>query len=228
MNKNFLMILALVFGLSFNVFAEAEKELDINTALRLMKSAVIDQESPDSKIVINNSEYDIQLWKDGPRKGLYASTALFRDSGFAGIFVGIFGQTAKGPRLLASFTDLEPDGIDPPWNSMIGLDLTPYRISDQERAFGVEYHNSYQSTARGSASTALYLFRYAKGALTLIFQIRTQEGSNDPYGKYSEYHDRKIIMGKTKHKEFYDLMIKESETKRITRYRWNGERYVKG
>jgi hypothetical protein len=129
--------------------------------------------------------------------------------------------------LVARSNGEEPLSSEPSlYVATVKLDLIPYRIAPKEIAFGVRVSNSYESSARASASEALHLYRLHGGALRQVFVDLTHESNWDKSDRDGTESQRVVIVGKTRRKGFYDLLVRDTKTKETTTYRWNGSEYA--
>jgi hypothetical protein len=168
----------------------------------------------------------VARWSAGG-KDLWVATGVYDEE----LITAVLRKRNGDYTLVAKSDGVTPLTNEPPWSVSVNPDLIPFRISDQDIAFGVRVSNSYHSTARASSTEALHLFRLHKGELTMVFAALldesdsefAQDGSDDRI--VHESH-RVVIVSKTKHKGFYDLIVRDRKTKRSETWRWNGSEYV--
>lgn len=119
----------------------------------------------------------------------------------------------------------------------IQLDLAPYRIRDDEFAFGVRLSTTYYGGA-SSSWTTLHLFRLAENKITKILEIEANNRSNTR-GENTEIFSKSIVqMSPITENDFYDLIIKTTKGEELTEsgkviqqkkssktFYWNGVKY---
>jgi hypothetical protein len=125
-------------------------------------------------------------WAHGPSISgpLWVVAALIQrsDDVEAELWTGILTRDEQGFHLLASDRSERVDTSPLLWNSSLTMDLVPYRISDQETAFGVRFDNNYTSTAHSDMTEILSLYRYADAHVTPIFTALTDWSTYDKDG----------------------------------------------
>ncbi|WP_266172014.1 hypothetical protein [Dyella subtropica] len=126
----------------------------------------------------------LATWTHGPVKAgaLWVVAVLVQPSGNdsqAQVWAGVLSRDDQGFHLLAGDRSERIELGPILWNPSLTLDLIPYRISDQETAFGVRFSNSYTSTAHSDTQEVLSLYRYADGAVTPIFTALTDSSGYD-------------------------------------------------
>lgn len=162
------------------------------------------------------------------RNDLWVVAAVYDQT----VQAAVLRETKGRFTLIARSDGEEPLSSEPNlYAAHVKLDLIPYRIAPKEVAFGVRVSNSYESSARASASEALHLYRLHRDTLRQVFVTLTQESnwekpqdeSEEGSGTESEWV---VIVSKKARKGFYDLLVRNKETKETTTYRWNGSEYV--
>ena len=173
---------------------------------------------------------DVRPWDRGPRPGLLVGAGMFGEDALR---IGVF-ERRKGKLVLLASTQVEsPDGMDHPWSVEVHLDLIRYELRPGECAFGVRYHNSYNSTARFSDTEALYLYRLVGSELQLAFEALTFSDGGDK-SEYPEETEAQattassyvVVLTKTLHDGFYDLLLRNGTTKATRTFVWNGTSYA--
>jgi hypothetical protein len=161
-------------------------------------------------------------WPAGGRD-LWVVAAIYEDI----LRVAVLRERNGTFELVARSEGEEPLTNEPLWSHLVKLDLIPYRIRDGETAIGVRVSNSYTSTARSSSTEALHLYRLRDGRLEMVFAALTSESNYDKSGDTeNESARRVVIVAKTKHRGFHDLLVRERGTKKTTAWRWNGQAYA--
>ena len=107
-------------------------------------------------------------WTHGPSNSgpLWVTAALVQrpsEDVEAALWTGILTRDAHGFHLLASDRSERVDTSPMLWNASLTMDLVPYRISDQETAFGVRFAASVQLVLSG-ALVAVLVFVLAAAA----------------------------------------------------------------
>ncbi len=169
---------------------------------------------------------NVARWSAGG-KDLWVAAGVYDDE----LIAAVLRKRNGDYTLVARSEGVEPLADEPLWSVFVTPDLIPFRISDKETAFGVRVSNSYHSTARSSSSEALHLYRLHDGELTMIFAeilaSTNVELAQDDSGKDDRTESRRVvIVSKTKHDGFYDLVVRDRKTKETTRWRWNGSAYA--
>lgn len=129
--------------------------------------------------------------------------------------------------IVAQSEGVEPLADEPLYRVFVTLDLIPYRISDKETAFGVRVSNSYSSSARSSGTEGLHLYRWRGDKLTMVFADLMEQSHYDIPQDTGSFSQWVVAVSKTKHRGFYDLLVREKKTKKTERWRWNGRAYAK-
>ncbi|WP_175997424.1 hypothetical protein [Burkholderia stabilis] len=123
-------------------------------------------------------------WTHGPSSAgpLWVVAALVQrpsDDVDAQLWTGVLNRDGQGFHLLASDRSERVDTSPMLWNASLTMDLVPYRISDQETAFGVRFDNNYTSTSHSDTTEILSLYRYADGRVTPVFTALTDWSTYD-------------------------------------------------
>ncbi|WP_175719538.1 hypothetical protein [Burkholderia anthina] len=126
-------------------------------------------------------------WMHGPSNAgpLWVVAALIQRSNEdveAALWTGVLTRDEHGFHLLASDRSERVDTSPMLWNASLTMDLVPYRISDQETAFGVRFDNNYTSTAHSDTTEMLSLYRYADARVTPVFTALTDWSTYDKDG----------------------------------------------
>lgn len=209
------------------------RTIAVATALLAALSASADPSLDDALALLRITEpRDAKLarWTAGG-KNLWVVAAVEYDV----LETALLRERGGELEVVARAEGVEPLANEPLWTVFVTLDLIPYRISDRETAFGVRVSNSYHSTARSSGTEALHLFRWRGDALAMVFADLTMESEyeirQDVNGEGPEDEGTTsrwvVIVSKTKHRGFYDLLVREKSTKKTERWRWNGTAYAK-
>jgi hypothetical protein len=171
----------------------------------------------------------LKRWPAGG-KDLWVVAAVYGWRDQALMHAGVLRETARGFVLVARSDGEEPVSGEPLYSFGLELDLIPYRISPSVTAFGVRIHNSYNSTARASSYDALHLYRLHGKRLVQVFAEVTREtylekAQDDSGDDIENITSAVVIVSKKKHKGFFDLVVRDQESRESTTFRWNGERY---
>lgn len=139
-------------------------------------------------------------WTHGPSNSgpLWVTAALVQrlnEDVEAALWTGILTRDAHGFHLLASDRSERVDTSPMLWNASLTMDLVPYRISDQETAFGVRFDNNYTSTAHSDTTEMLSLYRYADARVTPVFTALTDWSTYDKDGA-RDCTEKKVGKGK--------------------------------
>lgn len=210
-----LVALLLLFG-SFDAGADAR----LGAALKLLDA----HEQP-----ADEDDAALAKWSAGGRD-LWVVAAIY-DAAL--IRAAVLRETRHGFELVARSAGEEPIANEPQiYVSSLKLDLIPYRISPNDVAFGVRVGNSFSSTARSSYSEALHLYRLHVGKLTQVFaELTTDSNYEVPDDENAEGEEtlteQVVIVSRTMHKGFYDLLLRDRETKETITYRWDGAAYAR-
>ena len=126
-------------------------------------------------------------WTHGPSSSgpLWVVAALVQLSDEhvdAQLWTGVLTHDDHGFRLLVSNRSERVDTSPLLWNASLTMDVIPYRISDQETAFGVRFNNNYSSTAHSDTTEILSLYRYADAQLVPVFSALTDSSTYDKSG----------------------------------------------
>lgn len=157
------------------------------------------------------------------RNDLWVVAAVYDQT----VQAAVLHETKGRFTLVARSAGEEPLSSEPNlYAAGVTLDLIPYRIAPKEVAFGVRVSNSYESSARSSASEALHLYRLHGGTLRQVFVTLTRESNWDKSDQDGAESQWVVIVSKKAHKGFYDLLVRDKKTKETTMYRWNGSEYV--
>ncbi len=116
-------------------------------------------------------------------------------------------------------------------NSFPTLDLAPYKINDNEMAFGLRAQSVTGYAGGGAIQQNLILFRLSGQKLqiilnTPIYEFRDIAGNWNKDGTREhniEENDTIVIVQKNKTNGFYDLMLKTGHEKTILK--WDGQQY---
>ncbi|MBZ5796056.1 hypothetical protein K8353_38670 [Burkholderia contaminans] len=126
-------------------------------------------------------------WAHGPSASgpLWVVAALVQrptDNVDAELWTGVLTRDGQGFHLLASDRSERVDTSPMLWGAFLAMDVIPYRISEQETAFGVLFGNNYTSTAHSDSTGILSLYRYRDGRVTPVFSALTDWSTYDKDG----------------------------------------------
>lgn len=205
-------------------------EPDLEAAVKLLAEPGDDSPNLDEAVLEERPSLGEDLW---------LVAAYFDSYEAARLKAGVLRKTANGFRLVARSEDVEPMTAEPVHRLWLSTDSTTFSISPSEDAIALRVGNSFNSTARSSSSDALHLFRFRGNKLTEIFAtvLSYSGGDKAPYddegneiedGEEEEEFEEKSVVyfSKRKTKGFYNLIVRDLQTRKTTTYRWNGRKYT--
>ncbi|WP_175853489.1 hypothetical protein [Burkholderia anthina] len=174
--------LALTLALVANCTFAASDTSDKDQQAALL--ALMDKTPPPADSVKGSA---LAQWTHGPSNAgpLWVTAALVQrpnEDVEAELWTGVLTRDENGFHLLASDRSERVDTSPMLWNASLAMDLVPYRISDQETAFGVRFDNNYTSTAHSDTTEILSLYRYADARVTPVFTALTDWSTYDKDG----------------------------------------------